>query len=284
MKLILLITILAMTNLPAQTFVPPPVPAIPTPMAAPAPTHVRERQKASRFKVTCPDGVVFSKLPATLVVTNGSITTNGGNIIQRTLTFTCPVHGDEFTAYNTTFVPVIIAVDADEVNPLPSAPTPAGGGASIWPNPNFPGVLSPGAWTTNAEANGVSVLPDTNAPVVTNIAIRTAMTDFTNQVPVAYNLLPIRFYFLDAETGQQVNKGFNLRFQAQSNYFYTIWVSSLVSPHESDWREYPSNRQLHPARGDFLAGIAVPLYDTNRFYAVRAFNGGNRATWNLWNL
>ncbi len=133
---------------------------------------------------------------------------------------------------------------------------------------------------TNSGGGASNVLPDTNAPVVTLTNLRSSkITDFTNAVPVTYTVNTKGFYWLDAETGQPVTKAFNLRFQALSNQFYTVWICSPISGHETDWREYPSHGQLHPARFDFLAGLAVPLYDSNRFVAVRSFNGTNRITW-----
>jgi len=127
---------------------------------------------------------------------------------------------------------------------------------------------------------GASVLPDTNAPIVTITNFgQSRITDFTNQVPVSYSIDTRGFYWLDAQTGQQVTKAFEFRFQAHSNHFYTAWICSPLSERASNWVEYPIPQNLHPARGDFLAGISIPIYETNRFYAVRSFAGGNRVTW-----
>ncbi len=174
-------------------------------------------------------------------------------IIDRTVTLGCPNAAcrKAIKAANQKVVPTIPETIATEDEPLPIG----GGGAS-------------------------NVLPDTNAPSITLTNLRAArMTDFTNQVPVSYLINSRNFYWLDAETGQPVTKAFNLRFQARSNQFYTVWISSPISGHEGDWREYPTHHQLQPARSDFLAGMAVPLYESNRFVAVRSFNGTNRVTW-----
>ncbi len=161
MKLILLITGLAMTNLMAQTFVPPPPPPIPAPIGMSTNSTYTAPQRIprlSRFKVTCPYcSTAYAKLPATMIQTNGSASTNGGFIVQRTLTFDCVMAkcGLAFTAQNTTFAPLVIAVDADEAAPLPGAPAPTGGGASVTPT-----------WTTDP-----------------NLILTIQYTNFTNAIP-----------------------------------------------------------------------------------------------------
>ncbi len=247
-RILLLIITLATISAKAQT---PPVPLAPT-VKSNILTRV-EAKKPKTFTTTCPHcGMKFSNLHPVNVITNGSKAAVGGSLIERTLTFACPNRGclETFDSKNVTFMQESIAVE-DEPVPMPVG----GGGAS-------------------------TVLPDTNAPVVTNIVLRAAsILDFTNQVPVAYSINTGHYYWLDALTGQQVTKAFDLTFQAHSNYFYTVWLCSPLSGHGSNWFEYPTDHQLHPARSEFLAGVAVPIYETNRFVAVRAFNGGNRVTW-----
>ncbi len=207
------------------------------------------------FTVTCPKcHLTYRGILALNIVTNGWRQTPDDKVIyDRTIVLPCPNVACQYRikAANQKVVPLIPETIATEDEPLPIG----GSGAS-------------------------SVLPDTNAPSITLTNLRAAkMTDFTNQVPVSYLINSRNFYWLDPETGQPVTKAFNLRFQALSNQFYTVWISSPISGHEADWREYPSHGQLHPARFDFLAGLAIPLYETNRFVAVRSFNGGNRVTW-----
>ncbi len=212
-----------------------------------APIHTK---KLITYTANCPHcGIKYSNLHPINVVTNGSVATNGGYIIQRTLTFGCPNFEcrENFDSRNTTFIQESIAVE--DAQPKGSA-------------------------------GGASILPDTNAPVVTNFILRSAsILDFTNEVSFTFRINNGHFYWLDALTGQQVTKALDFEFQTHSNSFYTVWLCSPLSSHSTNWVEYPTDKQLHPARSDFMAGVSVPLYDTNRFYAIRAFNGGNRVTW-----
>ncbi len=251
-NLLLSITLLATIELNAQT---PPMPVVPVMMNAWATNDIApvRRTRLKTYTANCPHcQTIYANLHPLNIVTNGSVATNGGSIVQRTMTFGCPNRDcrERFDSRNTVFSPESIAVE-DTISTAPIV----GGGAS-------------------------TVLPDTNAPVVTNVFIRQAsILDFTNQVPVSFRINNGHFYWLDALTGQQVTKALDLEFQTHSNYFYTVWLCSPLSPHGSNWIEYPSDKQLHPARGDFLAGLSVPLYDTNRFYCIRSFTGGNRVTW-----
>jgi len=246
----------------AQT---PPMPPIPVlKMDNPSPiTNVISRTVNPTFTVTCPHcKIQLGKYHATNIKTNGwRRTPDGMRIYDRTISFKCPTANcqKQFDAANQKVVPEVPETIAVEDSEVPTAQTP--------------GVPTSGA-------GGASVLPDTNAPSVTLTNLRAALiTDFTNQVLVSYSIDTRGFYWLDAQTGQQVTKAFEFRFQAHSNQFYTAWICSPLSSSASHWVEYPTDKQLHPARGDFLAGISIPIYDTNRFYAIRSFTGTNRVTW-----
>ncbi len=253
----LLLTLLCITGtieLQAQT---PPMPPTPTVKIESNPCLTNTvSDYAKTFTVTCPAcRLTFNGLRALTIITNGWRQTPDDKIIyDRTVTLGCPNAAcrKAIKAANQKVVPLIPETIATEDEPL----HPMGSGGTS------------------------TVLPDTNAPtvIITNLNA-SKITDFTNQVPVNYTIDTHSFYWLDALTGQQVTKAFEFRFQALSNHFYTVWICSPLSSHASNWIEYPSDRQLHPARGDFLAGLSVPIYETNRFYAIRAFNGGNRVTW-----
>ncbi len=235
----------------------PPMPPAPTMAVSPNLTNTvwvqsPRRRPPTTFTSNCPHCLTKqANMHALNIVTNGSVATNGGYIIQRTITLGCtnPDCREPFDAKNTMFMPESIAVED-------------------------PPIASP-----KGAAGGASVLPDTNAPTITFFGLQPAtINDFTNFTPFTYtidNRANPNFYWTDPETGTQVRKAFELRFNAKSNNFYTVWVTGVLGY----WREYPTDRQLHPARSDFLAGTSVPIYDTNRYYCIRHLVGTNRISW-----
>ncbi len=135
-NLALLILLLMAGTISAQQ--PPPLPPMPS-IAMPQPKHAPTRKKETYTAICSHCALKQSGLIASLIVTNGSIATNGGVIIQRTLTLSCHNFDcrEPFQAQNTAFMIQSIAVeDPPEAEPKSGA---GGGGASVVPT-----------WTTNA--------------------------------------------------------------------------------------------------------------------------------------
>lgn len=134
--LLLLLTIGSVTTnaqLPGQPpFIPP---LLPTPLGV-----TNRVKRVAKFTTLCPHcRIKFQGLTPLTAITNGAAATNGGTVIDRTLTFLCPKADchEVFSSKNSLFVPESIAVEEPVVPPvqLPGAPAP---GASIQ------------SWTTNS--------------------------------------------------------------------------------------------------------------------------------------
>jgi hypothetical protein len=215
------------------------------------------------FAVTCPYcKIKLGKYYASNIKTNGWLSTRDGMIIyDRMISFKCPKADCQklFDAANQKVVPEVPETIAVEDNAVPA-------GASL----AQPFLTIDGMTFT--------VLPDTNAPTVSNLVVRaTQITDFTNLVTITSWTVDTRgFFWTDPETGQQVTKAFELRFAVKSNSYYTAWYTSSAAL--NNWKEYPTPKQLHPARGDYLSGISVPIWSSNVFVALRSFKG-DTTTW-----
>lgn len=111
---------------------------------------------------------------------------------------------------------------------------------------------------------GSSVLPDTTPPVVSIDSIASDIRAFTNKVNFSWN-----------RSGWF---GVVILFQTNSNSFYTVWNAPAVG--STQWQEFPTPNNLHPARTNTIYSLFLPPTNNgNLFYQVRSLDGGTRITW-----
>jgi len=78
-----------------------------------------EPKEKAKYRVTCTECESVVTLPATKCLPSGAWTVEGGNIVECTLYFKCPVCKKRFTARHKEFKKTI--PDAEVVKPKPSA-------------------------------------------------------------------------------------------------------------------------------------------------------------------
>lgn len=204
-------------------------------------TPVPKRTKQQFFNVSCPHCGSRQRLSPLTITTNGFHSAPGGNVIERTVTFSCSRVdcAEDFTAKNEKFIPQPIAVEDTNAAPPQSMVMPSE--------------------------------PLDSPPVITFFDVRNS-TPLDFPIKIAFNATRYVGPCYDPLTGITATNAFHLTWPANSNWFYTSWFGPKLTG--SDWTEWPITNVVHPARSNFIASAFVPIYrgssQASRFYQVRA--------------